>query len=183
MSTAKFAVGCGLGTMYSTLMITIGHEVLPGIGLASLAAGGGPLSTAAISFLAGGGILLIPAVVLHYLVNKHIKDSPLRVLSNLLLFVGFVVGSYLLAAALYDISSLSLFTQHVAGVLTIATFGVGAVVAMLFLGAFFGGCVAGCINSRSKRSSDYYRSNENTFFNNSSHVDNNIPLAFAVPVL
>lgn len=98
--------------------VAIGHHILPHVGLASLAAGGGSLAVAATSVLASGGILCFPAAVMYVLINEKVENKLARNFLNIMLLVAYAVGNFLLAAELFGVNALPLFMQFAGGGLT-----------------------------------------------------------------
>lgn len=98
--------------------VAIGHHILPHVGLASLAAGGGSLAVAATSVLASGGILCFPAAVMYVLINEKVESKLARNFLNTMLLVAYAVGNFLLAAELFGVNALPLFMQFAGGGLT-----------------------------------------------------------------
>lgn len=125
------------GSLSATAAIALGHVFLPAIGLKSALVGGGPLSTAAIAYLAGSGISLIPAVLLFLLIDKTVTNINMKGWLKFLISIGFTVSSYLVGAALFDVSSTSLFLQFLGGSLAV----VGPLVGLVVVGALLAGAV------------------------------------------
>jgi hypothetical protein len=127
-------------------MISLGLVVLPAIGLHSMVVGGGSLSIAAISYMAGAGVSLVPALALLFLINKTIKNPTLSTFLQYLVYGGYLASSFLVGAALGNVSSTSLFLQALGGGLTITTMLFGAVLALVITALTFAS-IAGAIKS------------------------------------
>lgn len=180
--TVVFSGMSALMTLGGAAAISLGHVVLPAIGLQSLVAGGGSLSTAAISFLAGGGVSLIPAIALYILINQTVKNPALSMPLQFLVFVGYIASSYLVGAALFNISSNSLFLQAFAGSLTIPATLFGAVLAIMLLALLTTllckGCDKGC-TALSKAKAGLFAAPAPRWYGDGDNTP--IATAFAVP--